>query len=343
MEDYNRLIVFFGGCSQTRNGHGGETIKNIYFIEYLKKLGMEVQVFDTVRIKQNPFLMFSLIWVLAFRKSDLVVSAATHTALSFFKIIWLLGWGKNEVRYFVIGGTIGDRMKAGEINPKILRRISHIYVETTHLETNLKESGLQNVSRLPNFKPIVGKLKIATATKQTGFRLVYVSRVIESKGIFVLIEVVKQLLEKHTLKLDIYGPVGEEVKDRFMNAIQGEAAIQYNGILDFYGDVGAYAKLAEYQLMVLPTSHYGEGFPGVFIDCFIAGIPVITTDWNSNADIIQDGYNGFLIPNSRPETLGQKLESLVNSPGQLAQLRLNCLASAAQYDIDLVLNPIFDK
>jgi glycosyltransferase involved in cell wall biosynthesis len=173
--------------------------------------------------------------------------------------------------------------------------------------------------------------------------LVYVSRVIESKGIFVLIEVVKQLLEKHSLQLDIYGPVGEEVKERFMNAIQGEAAIQYNGTLDFYGDIGAYAKLAEYQLMVLPTSHYGEGFPGVFIDCFIAGVPVLTTDWNSNSDIIRDGYNGFLIPDSKPETLVQKLETLVNSPNQLAQLRPNCLASAAQYDIDLVLNPIFDK
>ncbi len=336
-------MIFIGGCSQTKSGHGGETIKNIYFIEYLKKLGMEVQVMDTVRMKQNPFLMFSLIWVLAFRKSDLLVSAATHTALSLFEILPFLGWGKKEVRYFVIGGTIGDRVKSGAIKPDILRRISHIYVETTQLENSLKESGLQNVSRLPNFKPIVGILKVVSATKQTSFRLVYVSRVIESKGIFVLIEVVKQLLEKHSLQLDIYGPVGEEVKERFMNAIQGEAAIQYNGTLDFYGDIGAYAKLAEYQLMVLPTSHYGEGFPGVFIDCFIAGVPVLTTDWNSNSDIIRDGYNGFLIPDSKPETLVQKLETLVNSPNQLAQLRPNCLASAAQYDIDLVLNPIFDK
>jgi glycosyltransferase involved in cell wall biosynthesis len=338
---HSTKIIFIGGCSQTKSGHGGETIKNIYFIEYLKKLGKEVQVLDTVRMKQNPFLMFSLIWILAFRKSDLVISAATHTALSLFKIIWFLGWGKNEVRYFVIGGTIGDRVKAGEINPDILRRISQIYVETTQLENSLKESGLQNVSRLPNFKPIAGKIKVASASKQVSFKLVYVSRVIESKGIFVLIEVVKQLREKHTLQLDIYGPVGAEVKERFMNAIQREAAIQYNGILDFYGDSGAYAKLSEYQLMVLPTSHYGEGFPGVFIDCFIAGVPVLTTDWNSNSDIIRDGYNGFLITDARPEILYKKISSLLESPPDWRQYQENCRVNARQYDIDFVLNPIF--
>jgi glycosyltransferase involved in cell wall biosynthesis len=341
MEDNSRFIIFIGGCSQTKSGHGGETLKNIYFVEYLKKIGMEVQVFDTVQMKKNPFLFFSLIWVLAFRKSDLVVSAATHTALSLFKIIWLLGWGKNEVKYFVIGGTIGDRVKAGEINPKILRRISHIYVETTQLESRLKEIGIKNVSKIPNFKPIEGKLKVATATKQTGFRLVYVSRVVESKGIFVLIDVVKKLLDKYILELDIYGPLGAEVKNRFMKAIKGEAAIQYHGTLDFYSDLGAYVKLSEYQLMVLPTSHYGEGFPGVFIDCFIAGVPVLTTDWNSNSEIIHDGYNGFLITDARPEILYQKLCSLLESPPDWVQYKENCRENARQYDIDFVLNPIF--
>ncbi len=338
---HSKKIIFIGGCTKTKRGHGGETIKNIYFIEYLKKLGMDIQVMDTVRMKQNPFLMFSLIWVLAFRKSDLLVSAATHTALYIFKILTLLGWGKKEVRYFVIGGTIADLVKSGAIKPDILRRISHIYVETTQLENSLKESGLQNVSLLPNFKPIVGKLKLATAAKQMSFRLVYVSRVIESKGIFVLIEVVKKLLEKHSIQLDIYGPVGDEVKGRFMNAIRSEAAIQYNGILDFYGDSGAYEKLSEYQLMVLPTSHYGEGFPGVFIDCFIAGVPILTTDWKSNSDIIRDGYNGFLITDARPEILYQKLISLLESPPDWIRYQENCRVNARQYDIDFVLNPIF--
>lgn len=331
-----------GGCSQARSGHGGETIKNIYFIEYLRRKGYAVCIFDTVKMKRNPTLLLLLLFEIALGRRDWVISAATHTSFRLLKWMEKIGFRQRQILYFVIGGTIGERLQNGQIKKATLSKVTRIYVETSQLEKNLKDHEISNVSRIPNFKPV--RLNMVEHQRSNAIvKLIYVSRVIESKGIFVLLDVIIKLKEKMTIQLDVYGPVGKEESKRFKQIIDDVKGIHYKGFLDFYGDPLAYQKLSVYDAMVLPTSHYGEGFPGVFIDCFMAGIPIITTNWNSNADIIQDGYNGFLIPDSRPETLYDKLESILKTPGQLAQLRMNCLASATQYDIDVVLNPIFDK
>jgi glycosyltransferase involved in cell wall biosynthesis len=50
----------------------------------------------------------------------------------------------------------------------------------------------------------------------------------------------------------------------------------------------------------------GEGFTGVIIDAFIAGVPVIATGWNMNTEIIEDGINGFVIPPNDTVSLANK-------------------------------------
>lgn len=334
-------ILFIGGSSITRYGHGGETLKNSYFISYLRSKGYQVNVADTVKLKRNPLLFLEFLFHLLFGKSQIVVSVATHTAFNLFKMLHLLGWTKRRINYFVIGGTIGERIKTGQISIDILKKIHKIYVETFQLEKSLKESGLENVERLPNFKPIVGKKPQLKILPDQPLRIVYISRVIASKGIFVLIEAVNKLYTNQNVLLDIYGPIGKEEELQLKVAIENKNYISYKGVVDFNHDPKAYEKLSSYHLMVLPTSHYGEGFPGIFIDCFISGVPVLTTDWNSNSDIIKHGFNGILIPNSSIETLYQKLKQLIDNPTELEGLRMNCQASADQYDIDTVLNPIF--
>lgn len=342
MKEITKDIIFFGGCSQARSGHGGETIKNIYFIEYLRRKGYSVRIFDTVKIKRNPTLILLLLIEIAVGRSNWVISAATHTSFRLLNWIEKIGNRQRQILYFVIGGTIGERLQYGQIRKATLSNVTRIFVETSQLEKNLKGQEILNVSKLSNFKP-VRLNRVEYHCSNAIVKLVYLSRVIESKGIFVLIDVVKKLMEKTVIQLDIYGPIGNEEKMRFEQEIRGVIGIHYKGIIDFHADPGAYQNLSTYSAMVLPTMHYGEGFPGVFIDCFIAGVPVITTNWNSNADIIHDGINGFLIPDSRRETLFAKLESLLDDPTQLTKLRPNCLADAIHYDIDVVLNPIFDK
>ena len=58
--------------------------------------------------------------------------------------------------------------------------------------------------------------------------------------------------------------------------------------------------------MILPTYHVGEGYPGIIIEAFSIGMPVISTYWNSIPELISHNKNGLLVPI-------KDLDSLVNS------------------------------
>jgi glycosyltransferase involved in cell wall biosynthesis len=58
--------------------------------------------------------------------------------------------------------------------------------------------------------------------------------------------------------------------------------------------------------LILPTYHVGEGYPGIIIEAFSIGMPVISTYWNSIPELISHNKNGLLVPI-------KDLDSLVNS------------------------------
>ena len=67
----------------------------------------------------------------------------------------------------------------------------------------------------------------------------------------------------------------------------------YNGLLDLRTNEG-YDTLATYHAMIFPTYWKGEGFAGVFIDAFIAGLPVLASDWAYNAEILSGEQLGLV-------------------------------------------------
>ena len=65
-------------------------------------------------------------------------------------------------------------------------------------------------------------------------------------------------------------------------------------------------------------SFYGEGLPKALLEACAAGKPVVSTDIPGCRDIIQDGYNGLLVPPKDPGALAKAIEQLLQDP-QLRQ------------------------
>lgn len=93
--------------------------------------------------------------------------------------------------------------------------------------------------------------------------------------------------------------------------------------------------------MLFPTFWKGEGFPGVIVDAFIAGLPVIATHWNMNVEIIQDGINGFIIPPNDINRLTEKMLWVVDNIHAMNIIRENNLEQAKEYHIDKVWPELF--
>lgn len=54
--------------------------------------------------------------------------------------------------------------------------------------------------------------------------------------------------------------------------------------------------LARYDALILPTRAIGEGYPGVIIEAFAVGLPVVASDVPGIAELVEEGANGLLVP-----------------------------------------------
>ena len=57
-----------------------------------------------------------------------------------------------------------------------------------------------------------------------------------------------------------------------------------------------YSTLEKYDVMLLPTHYYTEGFPGSVLDAYISGIPVIVTKWQYATEFVEQGKSGIIVP-----------------------------------------------
>jgi len=158
------------------------------------------------------------------------------------------------------------------------------------------------------------------------------------KGIESIFNCLKRL-EKEGLSdkvsVDFYGIVNEQYTT-FQEQVRRITNVRYNGLLNLT-TIDGYKTLSSYDIMLFPTYYEGEGFPGVFIDAFIAGLPVITTDWHYNSEVIQDGKTGFIIPPKDDNSLFEKVKWVIYHRDAIEPLRVYCKAESRKYDREIVL------
>ena len=80
--------------------------------------------------------------------------------------------------------------------------------------------------------------------------------------------------------------------------------------------------LINYDVMLLPTEIYTEGFPGSILDAYIAGIPVIATEWKHSHEFIDDKFTGFIVPfGDCQNEFNDKILTLYNDRELLLQMK----------------------
>jgi len=129
-------------------------------------------------------------------------------------------------------------------------------------------------------------------------RLVYVSQIKPSKGIYVLLEAMRDI---EGVYVDCYGPLSEGVKEGDFNGHN----VNYKGVLN-PDEVSS--VLARYDALVFPTFYDGEGYPGVILESYCEGLPVITTNWRCIPELVDDS-SGKLV---EPENVEKLREAIIH-------------------------------
>lgn len=250
-----------------------------------------------------------------------------------------------QILYSVIGGWLPEFLKSSDKMLKYMGVIDVIYVETRMLANQLTELGLSNVEVMPNFSIRLERAKepIGKTQYEPPYKLCTFSRVTKKKGIGEAVECVRRINEmkgSDYCSMDIYGPLDEEYKDEFDTLIRGKADIKYCGKLD--GDC-IIPTLAKYDLMLFPTYYPGEGMPGAVIEAYAAKLPVVASDWHSNAEVIREGVTGKIYKlGEMDELIGATVEMLENKIS-LKKLSDNCFVESRKYLPDTVMQQMYNK
>lgn len=168
------------------------------------------------------------------------------------------------------------------------------------------------------------KIKSEYQIGDNDFIFIFIGRLVKDKGIGELIAAFEKLNKKYPqAKLILVGneePELDPLDKKTRTTMQNHPAIHLTG---FQSDVRPF--LAVSQALVFPS--YREGFPNAPMQAGAMGLPSIVTDINGCNEIVQDGFNGLLIPAKDEEALLKAMIRLMEDKQLYGELSSNARES----------------
>lgn len=144
-------------------------------------------------------------------------------------------------------------------------------------------------------------------------RLLFLSNLIESKGVFVLLDACLVLKEKGlTFQCILAGDVGDITAHHLNKKIEEsglEKEVTYLG-KKYHKEKVAVFKASD--IFVHPS--YNDCFPLVLLEAMQAKLPIVSTHEGGIPDLVEEGVNGYLVSKKDSYALARRLEELINSP-----------------------------
>lgn len=106
-------------------------------------------------------------------------------------------------------------------------------------------------------------------------------------------------------------------------------------------DIPELLSLSDILVSTSITRH--EGMSNVMLEAFASGVPVIATKSVGASELVQDGYNGFLIEVNNKRKLSKSFRLLYEHPDLLLRLRKNARETAIKsYSIEVMIKKYQD-
>jgi len=321
---------------------GGTTVSFDQLVKELLSLeSVFIEVIDTSRERSNSFISniltvlnvtFKLL--MEIKKVDVVTFHASFAGTVYYgPFLYLIS--KMFKKPFILREFGGDFDIAYQ-NSSLMKKISVrllfgadcILLQTQSLIRFFEKKIPDRVCRwFPNSRRLVASDSLNKNSVDSAKNFIYVGQVKPTKGIREIIAAANSLPD-HKFNVDIYGPLMDGITEQdFGNSEK----VKYRGILQNNKIISTIMK---YDVLLLPTYHYGEGYPGVILEAYSAGVPVIATEWLSIPEIVEDGVSGLLIPPKDVDALASAMKSLLISSEKIQFLRIGAKKQAQRFSSD---------
>ena len=156
-------------------------------------------------------------------------------------------------------------------------------------------------------------------TNTDNFNIVCVANVRPHKGLIYAIEATKYLSDIKDLHLLLIGSKMSE--EPYLSAIENSGMKDRIHLTGYRHDVPDI--IAACDLLIQPSIR--EGLPRVALESIASGTPIVASNNEGNMEVVDDGFNGYLVPIKDSKAIAQKIRKLYNEPEKLQELSNNCI------------------
>jgi len=283
---------------------GGVIVLSENLLKYLDENKIKYDVVDTNKsIYRNRFFALILIVYLAVKK----LKNSTHVAMNLNENELILIAPILVFCAKIFGTSCSLRVFGGNVNifhrksvvhrillDYVLRKVDVTFLETDYLVSYF--SSTKNTIKLPNCRYSAEKGKFNTYNR----KFVFISHIKKEKGVSEILQALEILGEEYSV--DFFGSL-IDYDESELNTRNST----YKGLLD---SNNVAHTLKDYNCLLLPTYHKGEGYPGIILEAYSVGVPVIATRWRSIPEIVEDGKSGLLVEPRCVESLVKAIKSI---------------------------------
>ncbi len=338
-------ISIVGTIDETHTEISGQYDRTEIVRDGLIEAGYEVRFTNMIHWKKEPVKVFyNIIKNYFWCDAEIIIASLNGVRMNLSILQLLKVFSKKAAYQIAVGGISNCEFIRKESKyRKMVQRLNGVFVEVYPMVDAYQEVGVEKVFFLPNCKAIDKTSDRLCPAMQAPYRFCTYSRVAPEKGIKEAVEAVERLNMKydaHYCSLDIYGTYLPEDKTWFEGLMKNATnAISYKGRIARKDSI---ATLGQYDLMIFPTKHVGEGVPGSMIDCYEAGLPIIVCNTSFMSKIVLDGKSGFVYEGDEMLNLDQAIIKYTEGLNieQKMTMRKNCVDLAASYDTSAVIDTL---
>ncbi|MAV04243.1 MAG: hypothetical protein CMC31_01085 [Flavobacteriaceae bacterium] len=316
------VLIFLPRINSDPTSLGGSTVLSELMVDYInenkiKTIQIATNKFHKKNKRLNNYFYIILMALIYIPKSKCVVLCPSDNLIKFFSpFLYLITRIYRKKLIIKTFGSNADTSfsKLNFIHKEILKktffRSDIIFHETKGIAKFYKENVADHTELVwfPNCRPIN---EIKQYNIQIDPKFVFMSTVSFSKGVDIILEANEAF---NCPMVDVYGPIIDkelESKDTF-NSIKGH--IDSSDVLE---------TLLKYDVLVLPTNFFGEGYPGIILEAMSLGIPVIASNHRYISEIVQDGFNGKLLRVNDTENLINAIRFFLNNKSEVEKIGKN--------------------
>lgn len=315
----------------------GQTLKTRNVYKLMKKMYNNVSYFDTQSLKKSYLAYLKLFFLIFFSKNVVLLPGKNNLSKLFSGLHKISAMMNKNIIIFAVGGWLSEFLAENKSIELRMRQVYHIFVESDSMKRRLinhNEILDSKISVFPNFRISTYVPKLSTNTDV--FRIIFIARITIEKGcekVFDFLHFYKEnkSLFKKCIKVSFYGPIDKSYETSFFENIK-----IYNDIASYKGVVEAqevFKIIGEHDLTVLPTNYPGEGFPGTIVDSYIAGVPVVVSNWKDLPELVVTGKTGYVFDLDKLPDFYSAIQSLVNDEDTLLMMKRNSLERSGLYSI----------